>query len=191
MASADNANDDLAPISNTASSDSENEDLVPISSTGSDGANNDVVPRFTIDSETNRQYRRFNAVGTELIVRLLPPAVGDDSDAITHFLPRVNYQFEYALRNVYDSDMVGITIRNEFNFLDKPIGISFRRKDQLSDLVMWSVFNKVAQSNAWYNAIDRLIFAIRSVGFGKTAVKSKVRPLSVMAHVKQHYKRQS
>jgi len=174
-----------------ASSDNENDDLVPISSTALGGTNDDVVPRFTINNETNRQYRRFNAVGTELIVRLLPPAVGDDSDAITHFLPRVNYQFEYALRNVYDSDMVGITIRNEFNFLDKPIGISFRRKDQLSDLVMWSVFNKVAQSNAWYNAIDRLIFAIRSVGFGKTAVKSKVRPLSVMAHVKQHYKRQS
>jgi len=60
-----------------ASSDSENDDLVPISSTASNGANDDVVPRFTIDSETNRQYRRFNVVGTELIVRLLRPAVGD------------------------------------------------------------------------------------------------------------------
>ena len=32
---------------------------------------NDVIlPRFTIDSENNRQYRRFNAVGTELTVRM-------------------------------------------------------------------------------------------------------------------------
>ena len=42
-----------------ASSDSENDDLVSISSKASDGENDDVVPRFTIDSGTNRQYRRF------------------------------------------------------------------------------------------------------------------------------------
>ena len=72
--------------------------------------------------------------------------------------------------------------------LDKPIGIRFRRKDQLSDEVILSVFSKVAQSNARYNAMDRLIVVIHSVklpvGFGKTAVKSKGRPISVMAHVK-------
>ena len=54
--------------------------------------------------------------------------------------------------------------------------------------VIWSVFSKVAQSNARYNAMDRLIVVIHSVkmpvSFGKTAVKSKGRPLSVMAHVK-------
>ena len=119
-----------------------------ISSEASDGENDDVVPRFTIDSETNRQYTRFNAVGTELTVRLLPSAVGDDSDAVTHFQASVNDLFDYALRDVNDADMVGITIRNEVNLLDKPIGICFRRKDQLSDEVMWSVFSKVAQSNA-------------------------------------------
>jgi len=37
-----------------------------------------TVSRFTIDSELTRQYRCFNAVGTELTVRLSPPAVGDD-----------------------------------------------------------------------------------------------------------------
>ena len=29
--------------------------------------------RFTVDGEINRQYRRFNATGTQLSVRLLPP----------------------------------------------------------------------------------------------------------------------
>ena len=95
--------------------------------------------------------------------------------------------FDYALRDVNDSDMVGITIHNEVNLPDKPIGISFRRKDQLSDEVIWSVFSKVAQSNARYNAMDRLIVGIHSVkmpvAFGK-AVKYNGRPLSVMAHVK-------
>jgi len=51
--------------------------------------------------------------------------------------------------------MVGVTINNEVNLLDKAIGISFRRKDHLSEEVIWSVFSKVAQSNARYNAMDR------------------------------------
>ena len=71
----------------------------------------------------------------------------------------------------------------------KPIVISFRRKDQLSEDVIWSVFSKIAESNARYNAMERLIVVIHSVrmpvGFGKTAVKSMGRPLSVMAHVKR------
>jgi hypothetical protein len=50
----------------------------------------DIVIRFTLDSETERRHDRFNAVGTELTVRLLPPTVGGNSDAITHFQTSVN-----------------------------------------------------------------------------------------------------
>ena len=109
--------------------DSENDDVLDGSASDSEWGY--VVPRFTIDSETNRQYNRFRAVGKELIVRLLPPAAGDSSDAITHFEASVNDLFDYALRDVHDSDMVGITIRNEVKLQDKPISISFRRRDQL------------------------------------------------------------
>jgi len=56
-----------------ASSDSENDELVSIGNEASNGVNDDELPRFTIDSEMNRQYARFNFVGTELTVRLLPP----------------------------------------------------------------------------------------------------------------------
>jgi len=38
----------------------------------SDDENEFAVPKFTIDNEITIQYRRFNAVGTELTVRLLP-----------------------------------------------------------------------------------------------------------------------
>jgi len=72
--------------------------------------------------------------------------------------------------------MVGLTIRNAVNMQDKAIGISFRRKDQLSEEVIWSVFNKVAQSNARFNALDKLVVVLRSikmpVGFGK---KSQIK----------------
>ena len=83
--------------------------------------------------------------------------------------------------------MVGITTQNEINQNDKSIGISFRRKDQLSGDVIWSVLEKVAQSNARFNALDRLVETAHSVkmpiGFGR--VKSKGRPISVMAHLKR------
>jgi len=106
-----------------ASLDLVNEALAAIGILASDGENDDVGPRFTIDSETNRQYRRSNAAGTELIVRLLPPVFGDNADAITHFQASVNDLFDYDLRDVNDSDMVGITISNDVNLLDKPIYI--------------------------------------------------------------------
>jgi hypothetical protein len=89
----------------------------------SDSENDDLLPRFTIDSQTDRQYNRFNATGTELTVRLLPSAVEDNSDAIRHFQASVIDLFQYALRNCADSDMVGITIHNDVNLLDKAIGM--------------------------------------------------------------------
>ena len=103
---------------------------------------------------------RFNARGTELTVRLLPPAIEKNQDTITHFQASVDDLFEYALRNSEASDMVGVTIHNEVNLLDKAIGISFGRKDQLSEEVIWSVFSKIAQSNARYNAMDILIVVV-------------------------------
>ena len=86
--------------------------------------------RFTIVDEITRQYRRFNTTETQLTARLLPPS--DESDPISHFLDSVNDLCEHALRDCNDSDMVGISIHNETDIKDKAIGISFRRKDQLS-----------------------------------------------------------
>ena len=66
-------------------------------------------------------------------------------DAFNNFVASVNDLFDYALHNVSDSDMVGINIQNRVNQNDKPVGTSFRRKDQLSGDVVWSVFEKVSQ----------------------------------------------
>jgi len=46
----------------------------------------DEIPRFHIDSQINRQYRRFNAEGSQLTVHLQPPIVGDDMNSVSHFL---------------------------------------------------------------------------------------------------------
>jgi len=83
----------------------------------------------TLDANT-RQYRRFNAVGRQLTVRLIPPL--GNSNPVAHFPASVNDLTGYALRDGDDSVMVGITIQNQVNQNDKPIAMSFRRKDQLS-----------------------------------------------------------
>jgi len=101
-----------------------------------------MARRFERDDKIRRQYRRYNAVGTQLTVRLLSPA--DNSEPVGYFLASVNELFDYALQDVSDDDMVGITIQNHVNLNDKPIRISFRRKDQLSGEVIWSVFEKVS-----------------------------------------------
>jgi len=101
----------------------------------------------------------------------------------------VNELFDYVLQDVSDEDMMGITIQNQVNQNDKLIEISFRRKDQLSGEVIWSVFEKVSKSNARFNALDTLFLTVHSVtmpvGYGKHAIKSMGRPLSVMAHLKK------
>jgi len=118
--------------------------------------------RFTINGEINRQYRRFNAGGTQLTVHLLPPVEGEENP-MSHFLASVSDLFDYALRNCDDSTMVGVTITNEENVQDKAIGITFRRKDQITSEVIWSVLGKVAQSNARFNALDKLIMTVHYV----------------------------
>jgi hypothetical protein len=97
---------------------------------------------------------------------------------MTHFQANVSDLFDYALRNCEDCDMVGITITNTVNVQDKAIGFSFRRKDQLSEGVLWSLFDKISQSNARFSALDNLLMVVHSVKmpvwFGKNAIKIKV-----------------
>ena len=89
----------------------------------------------------------------------------------------MNNLFEHVLRDVGDTDLVGITIRNHVNKNEKPIGLSFRRKYQLSADVICSVFEKISQSNSRFDALDTLVVTVHSVrmpvGFGKRAIKSR------------------
>ena len=66
--------------------------------------------RIEREDTIKRQYRRYNAIGTQLTVRLLPPE--ENSEAVGYFLASVNELFDYVLLDVSDEDMVGITIKN-------------------------------------------------------------------------------
>jgi len=67
----------------------------------------------------------------------------NERDPVSHFIASVISLCKYALQNCDDSDMVGISILNEVNMRDKAIGISFRRKDQLSTDGILNVWQKV------------------------------------------------
>jgi len=149
-----------------------------------------MARRFDLLNRNTRQYSWYNAVGRQIAARLTPPS--DNCDPVTHFLGSVNDLFGYVLHDVDDGDMVGITIRNQVKQNDKPVGISFRRKDQLSADVIWSVFEKGSQSNSRFKALDTLVVNVNSVrmpsGFGKHSLKSMGRLLSMMAHLKKKYR---
>jgi hypothetical protein len=139
--------------------------------------------------EVNRQYMRFNAQGTELKVSLLPPPNEGTPDPITHFESSVNALFGYALENIEDTDMVGLVIQNENTQKEKPIGFSFWRKKPLSVEVIWKPFEKVVQSNAKFNALDRLIVTVHTLkmpaGSRGDGLRSKGRHIDSLAHLKR------
>ena len=69
-------------------------------------------------------------------MRLLPPPEGQgDSNPMSQLLDSVSELFEHSLRDLEDSDMVGITISNEAAATDRAMGISFRRKDKITDVI--------------------------------------------------------
>ena len=115
-------------------------------------------------------------VGTQLTVRLIPPTK-PDTNPVDHFLASVNDLFEHALQDVRDADMVGTAIHNEVNQNDRPIGISFRRRDQFSGNVIWTVFEKVLPSNSMFKAHYTLTVVVYSVWvpvlFGGTKIKDR------------------
>ena len=108
---------------------------------------------------------------------------------MSHFLASLTELFEYALRDCEDSDMFGVTISNQVNVQDKAIGISFKRNDQIKGDVIWSVSEKVTQSNARINASHKLVMTVHSVkmplGSGGEGITTKGRTLDVMAHLKR------
>ena len=88
------------------------------------------------------------------MVRLFPPY--DATDPVSHFLASMYELLRHALQNLSEIYMVGITIQNRENQNVKPIGISFRRKDQVAADVILSLVRKVSKSNARFKAPDKL-----------------------------------
>jgi hypothetical protein len=100
-----------------------------------------MAQKFDIVREIKREYRRFGTVDTQFTVRLNPPTE-PNPNTVDHFLASVAELLKHVFQDMQDSDMYRVAIRNEVNQSDKPIGISFRWRDQISGNVIWSVFEK-------------------------------------------------
>jgi len=59
-----------------------------------------MARRFEIVNANTRQYRRYNSVGIQLTVWLIPPS--DGTNPVAHFLASVNDLIEHALHDVDD-----------------------------------------------------------------------------------------
>jgi len=68
-----------------------------------------MARRFEIVDTNTRQYRRYNAVGRQLTVRLILPS--DNTNPVANYLASVNDLMEHALHDIDDSDMVGRLFR--------------------------------------------------------------------------------
>jgi hypothetical protein len=107
---------------------------------------------FTAHNEVLRHYRRFNAEGRELTVRMMappplstaardparhfnaegrkltvrmlapPPLNTSARDPARHFAKSVDELFEYSFRDLEHSDVVGISIYNAHNHRTSPSG---------------------------------------------------------------------
>jgi hypothetical protein len=98
---------------------------------------------FEIISQERGEYRDFNNVGTQLTMSLNPTTDPATANSLDHFAASMSDVFEHALQGAVDGDMVGVAIRNDVNQNDRTVGISFRRRNQLSADVIWSVFERV------------------------------------------------
>ena len=107
---------------------------------------------FEILSKVRKEYRRFNAIGRQITVRLNPSSEININD-FSHFLAKVKDLSEHAFQNISDSGTIGVAIHNYVNQNDIPIGISFK-SDQFPGYVIWSLFEKVDQSSSRFNAVD-------------------------------------
>jgi hypothetical protein len=79
---------------------------------------------FTVLSEVDRHYTRFNAYMRELTVRVMSPVLESAGarDPTRYFANSVKALFKYTVRDLDPSDVVGISIRKNENQLDSPYG---------------------------------------------------------------------
>ena len=127
--------------------------------------------------EIRKEYRRFNAVGTQQTVRLNPISVAD-TNPVRHFLAGVKDMFQHALQNVRDADMVGIAFHKDSNRNDRPIGLCFRRRHQLPGDVIWSVFEMQPSQ-----ILDLTLWIDCNSAFGQDAYRIRTRLTEDHRHI--------
>ncbi|KAK4883252.1 hypothetical protein RN001_006571 [Aquatica leii] len=92
-----------------------------------------------IISEGEKEIKKFKTTAKTIVFRFKD--VHGSSNPMIWLEKAFNEMLEHMLVGAYPSDRVGVVLRNE-NFPDKPIGISFRRKDQLNSKIIMATLEK-------------------------------------------------
>jgi hypothetical protein len=128
---------------------------------------------------------KFNTTGRSLLIKF--NSQGEEQDPATYLKECITALTNHLVDKVPDRDLVGLRIRNTENLQDEVVGISLRSRDQLKADVLWSVLEKVIQSNARFALTDRLEVNLdhvrMSVGNGQE--KTKGRSISVLSDIKR------
>lgn len=128
---------------------------------------------YKVLRETSRRFKKYNAEGRTILVQL-------DSASIYTIEDTLSNMIDYVLRDTADSDYVGIEIRNTVRIQDRPVWLSFRRRDQVHREVVLTALNRVSQSNQNFSLTDRLQLQVDIVRppSGRGRVKKQGRPMS-------------
>jgi len=123
---------------------------------------------------------KFKATGRRPLIKFNSPV--EEQNPGTYLKECITALTDYLVNDVPGRDLVGLRIRNTENVEDKVVGISLRRRDQLTPDVVWAVLGKVIQSNSRFGLSDRLEVHLDHVSMpaGKGTVRAKGRSLNVI-----------
>jgi len=140
---------------------------------------------FKILDETSKSFPKFNITGRSLLIKFRSP--GKEQEPSTCLKECITALTNYLVDEVNNIDLVGVRIRNTENTQDKVFGISFRRREQLKNDLVWEFFSIVIQSNARFGFTDRL--EVHLVHVRMPAVNglenTKGRSLNVLSAIKR------
>ncbi|KAF5296281.1 hypothetical protein FQR65_LT10276 [Abscondita terminalis] len=100
---------------------------------------------FTLIGENEEEIKKFTAMSKTLLFKL--EDVGVITSPLTWLEQTFNEVLEYVLAGLRPCDRVGFILRND-NFANKPVVISFRRRDQLDSKVILATLHEMLQTNA-------------------------------------------
>jgi hypothetical protein len=92
-------------------------------------------------NESRKHYERFQAYGRHIVLQIRP--CPENQNPVTYFRDSLQEILEIIETGVGESDMLVFQIINSTNSVDRPIGLSFRKKDQISVDTITYVFEKV------------------------------------------------
>ncbi|KAK4880381.1 hypothetical protein RN001_008527 [Aquatica leii] len=129
---------------------------------------NEEFKHLKIIGEKSKVIKKFNTLAKTIDFKF--KSADSLSNPIVWLRNAFNELLEHLLIDALPTDRVGLVLRNA-SFPEKPVGISFRRVNQLSSSVIMTTLEKILQSNAQFFASDLLTLHMDRVtlpvGYGR------------------------